>query len=265
MGAAPTSAQPRIGVAELLGDATARAGAAALPLLALLAVLGGVEVGLWYASSSLDARLQLGAPTPGYIVVVAIRAVAAGLGGAVALRLCLGGPRALRLDRGLLECAVLLAGAYLASAALTVAFAPKAPALAGQATTALVTALVLNISRLALGLLQVRLMFWPVGRLDGHHEVTPARSWTLTRRVTLSFVAADLIFNMPYGFLLAAAATVPMMLDANLIGKPDATWPLRLGLTATLGVAVTLAGYALLAAAYARRVDARARLAEVFA
>jgi hypothetical protein len=167
------------------------------PLWSCLTLVCVLRAGTAAVQTSATATaLQTGV---GQLAAAAVQNLAAGLVTGIAIRVMLGrGREAWRPDGGLLAYAGIVAA--LASIPDVVASMIQIPA-PGAAPALLtshagVTALVLAAT-VAAALAGLRLTLWPIGRLIGDAEMTPARSWRLMRGLVLRYAMAAILLGAP--------------------------------------------------------------------
>lgn len=231
---------------------------------------GGWRLALvWLASGALYTGLLLGAVSTGGNVDNAFTtaavvynlgsALAGGVASALALRLMLSGHEGwLRLDRGLAE---FVAISVALSAAITMLPPLYMTSLGPQAGDGPASLALAGLGVGFLGLLYVwlKLTLWPIGRLFGRRDMTPARSWRLMRKAGRGLVLGTALFSIP--LFAVVAASMPMLIaDQNALGRFNVPTVALQFVTAAL----VLAAFGLSAVIYRLRVEAPANVAEVF-
>ena len=247
----------RIGTMTQVRGAIARMRAGGWPLAAVGLGLGSAYLTVALAFSALGVDTEGGALTPGYLVYSLVVAVAGGVGACLAYRLMLFGRAGwLRIDRGFLECVGILAVLSMAFTAITLSYTSFSGRQTGQgAALILLIGLILGFG--AAVFLSLRLTLWPMGRLFGRAEMTPARSMQLMRKATRGLFLGLSLFGIPFAVVLFVAT--PAM-TAGGIGLNPATVAMQYATAAYM-----IAGYALSATLYDLRVGRPSTLADVFA
>ena len=255
----PVTVGQRIGTMTLVNGAIARLRAAGLPLLWLFLGTAAFSVGLQLAAKALAINVSTPSLTPGYLFNVVVASAFGGVSSALGLRLLLEGtPGWLRLDRRLAEAASLLSLATLGFMAVSLLMTTG---LASAATLSPGVVMARSFGAIFayvfMAYAWLKLALWPLGRLTGRLDVTPARSWRLMRKATRGYLLALLIALIPFSVLLFVA------MQAG--GIANMTAPTTLAVSAVGGVAFGLYGQAVIATLFTLRVDAPTSVAEVFA
>ncbi|WP_156696807.1 hypothetical protein [Phenylobacterium sp. CCH12-B4] len=246
----------RIGTITQLRGAGARVRAAGWRVLVVwlgLAV-GGQVVRQGFDLAGVDAAAAQA--TPGYLAYALAASAISGLGAAWAMRLMSEPARWLRFDRSLLEGAGITAGMVLC---LMVLGALNVLAVQSIAEPGLMAVVGLSVALLALVLVWVgiRLTLWPMARVAGRTDITPAISWRLMRRATRGMLLGYAVLLIPLIVLL-----VPLMVEAATAGVA----PSRESLLASEAASslFTVLAYGLVATVYTLRVEKPAKVADVF-
>lgn len=238
-----------IGVSVLIRDAVSGLRRGGMLLVALWLLLSAASFAFEMASSRV-------AGLGGSLLVLA-RAALSGLCGAAALQTILGDGRSrLRFDQGAWECAALLAAANLAVVGPSWINAMTTPALV-DATDRLIRGSVLIAVVPLIGLVLIGLALWPVGRLRGRRDLTPATAWRRIRGVMFAYALACVMVAVPGYLILMGVVTAQAMRGVQLLFTPAYN-----AVTAACGTAWAFYGLALAAAAYRLRVEAH--VADVF-
>lgn len=246
----------RLGAVSLLTEALRRIGRTPARFAALWLVGGGAVVAAQVAGEASGVLLPAAAGTPANLAANAGLAVIAGLSGALALRLAIAGPQGwLKVDGRLAQCAGLLA---LATAAFTaVNLVAIAGLRAGAPSEVGLSYAVVGVAGFATFIFVFsKLLLWPIGRLTGRPELTPARSWVLMRGALRAWLLANLLALLPLGAVVVGniMAFGPQMADSTA----------GIALTMLANQAWMLAGQVMSAVICARRADATADVAAVF-
>lgn len=246
----------RIGTITQLRGAAARARAAGWRVLVVWLGLaaGGQVVQHGFALMGVDAAAAQA--TPGYLAYALAASGISGLGAAWAMRVMSEPARWLRFDRPLLEGALITAGMVLCLMALGLL-----NVLVAQSVTEPGMMVVAGSSVVLLALVLIwvgmRLTLWPMARVAGRKDITPAMSWRLMRRATRGMLLGYAVLLIPLIVLL-----VPLMVEAAAAGAPPSSGSL-LASQAASGLFTVLA-YGLVAAVYTLRVENPATVADVF-
>jgi len=246
----------RIGTMAIVGGAVARMRQGGVHTLAVIAGVFGAGWALQAAADAAGMDLARGGVTPAYVAYLVGTTLISGLGAALAVRLFLRGPKGLlRVDRGLLECAGVMAALTFQFQAISLGRTFVANTLSPAAVAA--SSYVILVVYLLAVFVLLRLTLWPVCRLMGRNEVTVAAGWRLMRRATRGLIFGYLIFMIPFGLVIAVNWGPLMAGGGQLEG-----W--RQALFLAVGAAYGVACYAMSATIYALRVEAPATVADVF-
>lgn len=247
-----------IGIVDLLADAVGRLRDAWW--VALLAIAAGLGAGEAIATLlPMDMRPGVVQFTPAYFARVILGALTTNLSMALALQYLLD-PKAARprLGRRYIACVLVLTLFELAKLPLMVAINPAYAAPSGPTAIAMRGAFV-GAANAVVAFVALKFCLWPVGQLTGRRDMTPGRSWALMRGATLSSVV-----------ILAGLAMLPATLQALAVWIPtqenaQAVWGYLQWVQWVWREVVAMVALAISAAIYARRLDDRRAVADVFA
>ena len=240
----------RLGVALLLTEALRRIGEAPGRFALLWAVWSGVSLAIEFGAQAAGIPATTD-PTPASLGRTALDLAVTSLAATLTLRLALHGPW-LRLDRGALECAGLLA--LLNVAVLAVSYPMSGTV--GAPSLRLALMLAGFVGFVALIVVSFKLLLWPIGRLTGRTEVTARRSWVLMRGALRGYLLASLLTAVPIGAVFVAGVVA--------LGPQMAETPGGLVILTVAYIAWVILGEVMAAVIFARRVNATANLAAVF-
>jgi len=249
----------RIGTITLIKGAIARVRAAGLPLLAFCLAYGAIQSVIQVGATQAGLKLATPSFTLGYLAYAAVSGAIAGFGSALGLRLLIRGREGwLKPDRGFYECAALLGLMAFGILLLAVAMAPGASASAAADPGGLAArSFALSAVYLVGIYVGIKLTLWPIGRLTGHVEVTPARSWRLMRKATRGYILAHVVFGIPFMIVLFGGR-------AALGVQLTEVTPAASVLSAFAGVVFAIFSQAVTATLFHLRVEAPSSVAEVF-
>lgn len=246
----------RIGTMILVRGALARlrdAGWRAVVVWLVIAVAG---LAVQWGAVRAGVAIAMPGPTPGYLIYAALSAALSGLAAAWGVRLFIGrGVGWLKPDRRLFEGGGIMAALSLGF--FVISWLYTGPSQAGV-SQGLVVAGALGgfVLFFVFAFVSLRLTLWPIGRLMGRGEVTPARSWRLMRRATRGLILGYMLLALP-AIVIAAALLGGVM---AVTGSPD----IRTAAIQLAAAAVGVAGYGLVATLYEIRVENPASVADVF-
>jgi hypothetical protein len=248
----------RIGTVAMLTDAFQRVRQHLRAFAVFTAVAGALNFGLEFGTQALGVNTSDNINTPGDYAYVAANCLLAGVTGAAALRVLLGG--ALRPDRGLVVGMLLLAAMQGAvwGPMMLLGAAPAPPT--DMASLLGLVFLILG-GAFAVFVVLVRLTLWPIGPIAGRPEVTAAASWRLMRGATRGYILAILVLVIPVaGVVIGGLRLIGQ--DYFSSGPPTLA---SIVLAALSGAAFLFVTSAVAVAIFARRVLAPSSLADVFA
>lgn len=245
-----------IGPLSLATDALSRLRRAPLQVL-IFAVL---TLGITPLLDQFPIELQLGLVLPHEVTAArkALRAVMQCLVGAALLRALVAEPAAARSARGNLAAGIAVLLLLAAPRVATDVVAGLVLATNSTMSVSMVLAIGAVLDAIA-AYFAMRLFLWPIGRLVGWGEMTPGRSWALTRGTVRSYIVVIVVLYVIY---LTVTTVVPLRLDTYGFG---AFLELQRTVIAPVqDLLIALIGLAMSAAIFARRLGRRSNVAEVF-
>lgn len=246
----------RIGTITLVKGALARMRAAGWRAVIVWLVAGGAALVVQMGSTRAGVQIAAAEPTAGYLGYILASSAVAGLSAAWGIRLFLRGAAGwLKPDRGLLEAGGIYAGMTAVMLAISMLFANEGEAEDPRLLTIGVVGFVLFF---LVAFAAVRLTLWPVARMAGRPDLTPAAAWRLMRRATRGLLLGYVLLALP------VIVVAVIMQTALMAATGDAGLGLRTSVFQWVGAAVAVSGYGLVATLWTLRVEAPATVADVF-